>query len=145
MHGGGGTGKANTGIKFHSNFEEDRGEKDSLEDIFLPLQDERFLLPPRKTISFPLPSLVPNLPPRASPPYGTSSAPPSSLPQGMWKPLPAAELFHLPLLVSCLSVAHTSDSQTHLTLCRAANRSSRQAAAEGTAEQLLSAKAWDTG
>lgn len=83
--------------------------------------------------------------PRASPSQGASSAPPSPLPRGMWKPLPAAELLHPPLLVSCLSAAHTSDSQSRLTLCGAADRSSRQAAAEATAEQLLPARARDTG
>lgn len=87
------------------------------------LAPSRELPPPsQKTESSPSPSLVPDLPPWASQPSGTSSAPPHSLPWGMWKPLPAAKLLHPPLLVSCPSAAHTSDSQRQLTLCGAASR-----------------------
>lgn len=107
-----------------------------LKTNFVHLQ-ESFLLPQRKRAHFspcPAQSLI----------SLTGLLPSSSLPRGMWKPVPAAELLHLPLLVSCLSAAHTCDSQSQLTLCGAANGSSRQAAVEGTAEQLLCAQARDT-
>lgn len=60
--GDGGRRRANTGIKFHTSCEGGRGEKDSL-----PLQEESFLLLHSKTVSFPLPSSVPDLPPQSLP------------------------------------------------------------------------------
>lgn len=105
-----------------------------------PFQGQSFLLLPMRTLPFPSPRGTTYL---RGPDHPTAC--PVLPPWKMWKPLPAAELLHPPLLVSCLSTAHTSDSQTHLMLCSAANRSSRQAAEEGTAEQLPSSQSWDTG
>lgn len=85
---------------------------------------------------FPLAQLSPSSPSQASPPS-------SCLPRGMWKAVPAAELLHAPLLVSCLSAAHTCDSQGRLPLWGAWSRSSRQAAVQGTAQQLPCAQAQD--
>lgn len=126
--------------KFPTNFEVGREEKDGLEDILCLFKSDSSSLRDRQ-YTFPLPSLVPDLAHRGMPHSFTAS---SSLPWGMWKPVPAAELLHAPLLVSCLCAAHTSDSQSRLTLCGAARGSSRQAAVQGTAEQLLCAQAQDT-
>lgn len=134
-------GKATICTTFHTYFTGGRGEKDSHEATVSPFKG-------RASSSFQW-SLCPFPHPEAArislPGLDYPPACPVLPPWRMWKPLPAAELLHPPLLVSCLSTAHTSDSQTHLMLCGAANRSSRQAAEEETAEQLPSSQSWDTG